>query len=73
MSKPAFKKESTQSVTDALIKALESADRMKNVVVIYETVDDLPDVSHGVIMTGERTVAETNWLLDIAKDWLMNC
>jgi len=70
-AKATFEKESTQSVTDVLIKALENADRMKTVIVIYETKDDEKN-SHGVIVQNNSTAAGTNWLLDIAKNWLMN-
>lgn len=66
----AFQKICESSVTEAIAKAMENADRMKQVVIIYETNDD-QDTSHGVICQGNITREKTNYLLDIAKEWVL--
>jgi len=57
------------SVTDVLIKAMERAATMKNVVVVYETIEG-EESSGGVLVNEESTVAQINWMIDQAKRWL---
>lgn len=61
----------TRNLTEAIAKAMEQADRIKRVIIIYETKDDEP-TSHGVIMPGDMTLAEANYLLDMAKRWALD-
>ena len=59
------------SVTDTLVRAMESAERMKHVIVLYETKDG--DDSPGGVMTQPNvTLAQMNYLLDLAKHWIFD-
>ena len=59
------------SVTETLMRAVEYADKMKFVVVLYETKDE-EESSGGVFTQDEVTFAQINWLLDRAKQWLLS-
>jgi hypothetical protein len=59
-----------RNVTEAIATAMEEADRIKTIVIIYETVDE--DSSEGGIITPEGITSPTlNWLLDQAKKWVL--
>lgn len=62
------------SVTDTLMKAMERADRMRTVVVIYDTTDEYEKesrVTEGVICQDDVKCSVINWMLDQAKRWLL--
>lgn len=58
-------------VTETLIRAVELADQMKTVIVIYETRDSEGHPG-GIIVQEDTTFAKVNWMLDTAKSWLIN-
>lgn len=60
-----------KTVTDTLARAMENADRMKNVIVLYETHDDA-DAPGGFFASEESTIALINYLLDLGKHWIFN-
>jgi len=63
-----------QSATDTLMKAMEKADRMRTVVVVYDTTDEFEKdtgITGGVIVQDETTVSSINWMIDQAKRWLL--
>lgn len=61
-----------QSVTDTLMRAMESADKMKQVIILYETHEDNTSASGGVFTQDDMTLAKINWLLDMGKQWLFS-
>lgn len=71
MSKePIFGRIQKSDVTEALMSALEEADRFKTVVILYETKEE-DNSPGGFIYNGNVTVAEINFLIDRFKSWLM--
>lgn len=63
--------ECQKSVTDTLMKAMEKADDMKQVIVIYETHEDNKSASGGIFTQDEMTLSKINWLLDMGKKWVI--
>jgi len=61
-----------KDVTDALAQAMENADRMKNVLIIWETSDDEKE-TYGFITNEELTVRDSNFMVDTFKSWLFDC
>lgn len=61
---------SGQSVEDVLIRAMEHADSMKHVCVVYETKDEI-DYPGGFFMQKDMTLSQVNWLLDLGKTWIL--
>ena len=59
-----------KSVTETLMRAIENADGMKHVIVLYETQHDNKASSGGIYTQDEMTLAQINWLLDMGKHWL---
>jgi hypothetical protein len=59
-----------KSVTDTLMSAMENAERMKHVIVLYETQHDNKRASGGIYTQDDMTLAQINWLLDMGKHWL---
>jgi len=53
-------------VTDTIARAMEHADEMKTVVILYETKDGV-GYPGGVIMQKDSTSSQVNWMLDLAK------
>jgi hypothetical protein len=63
-----------QSATDTLMKAMEKADRMRTVVVVYDTTDEFEKaegITGGVIVQDDTKVSSINWMIDQAKRWLL--
>lgn len=58
-----------KNVTECLAHAMENADKMKHVMVIYETHDDDPNPG-GWHSTEGMTIATMNYLLDLGKKWI---
>ncbi len=66
---------STTSATDVLMKAMEKAERMRTVVVVYDTTDEYEEehgVTGGVIAQEDTKVSAINWMIDQAKRWLLD-
>ena len=61
-----------KSVTDTLMRAMECAEEMKNVIVIYETHEDSHSASGGILTQEEVPLSKINWLLDLGKSWLFS-
>ena len=62
------------SVTDTLMRAMEKADRMRTVVVVYDTTDEYEKehgTTGGVIVQDDVKVSTINWMIDQAKRWLL--
>lgn len=62
------------SVTDTLMRAMEKADRMRTVVVVYDTTDEYEKehgLTGGVIVQDDTKVSVINWMIDQAKRWLL--
>jgi len=62
--------ECQKSVTDTLMKAMENADNMAHVIIIYETHEDNKTFSGGIYTQDDVTLARINWLLDCGKRWV---
>jgi hypothetical protein len=65
-----FKRINKSSVTEALMEALENADNMKHVFIVYETIDGNKDSSGGIIAQEDTTLGQLNYLLDKVKAWI---
>lgn len=61
-------------VTDTLIQAMEKSDRMKSVVVIYETTEEYEKAhegfNYGIFHNNNATVEKLNWMVNVAKNWM---
>lgn len=69
-----MKRIAANSASDALMRALEKAEDIDQVMVIYREKESAPEdaiVKYRVVCTNETTIAEMNYLVDIAKDWLL--
>ena len=66
-----LERKNSDTVTDTLMRAMEHAEDMKHVVVLYTSKDD---VSHpgGVFTQDDMTLSEMNWLLDLGKSWIFS-
>jgi hypothetical protein len=60
-----------KTITEALAKAMEQADRMKHVVVICETIES-DNSSHVIIATEQTSIAQINFMADIVKEWCLS-
>jgi hypothetical protein len=58
------------SVTETLAQAMEHAEEMKNVVVLYETKDEYAHPG-GMFTQKDMTLSTLNWLFDLGKSWLL--
>jgi hypothetical protein len=67
-----FTRENFADVTDTIAKAMENADKMKTVIIIYETYEDIKTSTGGVLTQDSASLSQMNWLIDMAKWWLMN-
>lgn len=68
----AFTRENFSDVTDTIAKAMENADKMKTVIIIYETYEDNKTSTGGVLTQENASLSQMNWLIDMAKWWLLN-
>lgn len=59
------------TVTECLARAMENADKMKNVIVLYESCEGDPSPG-GIMMNDDATLAMMNYLLDLAKSWIFS-
>lgn len=60
-----------KSVTDVLMRAMEHADSMKHVAVVYTTNDD-DDATGGFFAQDDIRMDELNWMLDLVKSWIFD-
>ena len=60
----------SKSVTDTLARAMENADKMRNVVVLYDTPEDC-DEPGGVFIQEDVAFSSILWLLEQAKKWII--
>lgn len=60
------------NVTDALMDAMEKANEMESVIILYH---NKPEAAKGIgmITNDDCSVARANFLVDAFKAWLMNC
>jgi hypothetical protein len=66
---PEMKRINCDSVTEALIRAMEYADKMKHVVILYESKEE-EDHPGGFFTQDDVTLANINFLLDKVKFWI---
>lgn len=70
-----FEKIAAKDITEALATAMERADKMRTVIVIYDTTEEYEKESggktHGVIINDDCTLSAANFLLDIGKKWVL--
>ena len=64
------KRIASKTVTDTLARAMENADRFKNVIIIAETHPG-DECSQLLFLDAECTLAATNYLVDILKQYLV--
>jgi hypothetical protein len=60
----------SKSVTDTIATAMENADKMKTVLIIYESKDG-EDVPGGILVQDDVSFSSLNWLVDQAKRWII--
>jgi hypothetical protein len=58
-----------ETVTDTIARAMENAEKMKSVVILYESVEGEKSAG-GIITQGNMTLATLNYLLDLGKRWI---
>jgi phenylpyruvate tautomerase PptA (4-oxalocrotonate tautomerase family) len=61
----------SKSVTDVLAKAMENADKMRTVVVIYDTPEDA-EYPGGIFVQEDTTLSSILWMLEQAKKWIVD-
>lgn len=54
----------TRDVTDTIAHAMEHADEMKTVVILYETKEGVEHPG-GMIIQEDITVSKVSWMLDV--------
>jgi len=71
-----MKRIATNDTTDALMAAMERAEIMEHVLILYQTKPEHGEENGGhnigAISSGELTTAGANWLVDVYKNWLMH-
>jgi len=60
----------SKSVTDVLVRAMENADKMRTVIVIYDTPEECESPG-GILLQDDTTFSSILWLLEQAKKWLI--
>lgn len=65
-----IKRLASKEVTDVLIDAMEHADDMAVVCVIYENKEECESAG-GMFMQSDTTLSHVNWMIDQAKRWLV--
>jgi hypothetical protein len=65
-----LRKIATKDVTEAIAKAMEHADDIQNIVILYETHEDNKITTGEVIVNDECTMSKMNFLLDLGKWWI---
>jgi len=67
-----MKRINKSSVTDSLLEALENAENMEHVIILYQNKKD-QESPMGFITTEDTEVATANYLVDSFKSWLFTC
>jgi hypothetical protein len=68
--KKPLQKLASKDVTDTLAMAMEHADRMKNILIIYETVDG-DEHGAGFMQNDELDLKSANYMCDIFKSYVL--
>ncbi len=58
------------SVTEALVDAMEKADEMEHVLILYQTKREY-DKNSGSFNDASLTINEANWIIDKFKYWML--
>lgn len=69
--KISFRRINHNTVTAALMDAMEHADTMQRVVILYDTKDG-EDHSGGIFAQEDMTLSQMNFMLDRAKHWIFD-
>jgi hypothetical protein len=64
-----MKRLTCSTVTDALMAAMEEADRMENVIILYDCKPDQENVS-GMFVNEGLDTKTVNYMIDCFKAWL---
>lgn len=70
-NKTTFNHTARKDVVEAIAEAMETADRMRHVIILYETIES-DESSGGIISDDEITLSKTNYLLDMGKKWIFS-
>jgi S-adenosylmethionine synthetase len=66
-----MQKIASKDVTETLARAMEHADRMKHVLIIYETKEG-EETSFGFFQNDELDVKTANYMNDVFKAWVLD-
>jgi hypothetical protein len=67
-----FKELAAEDVTETIATAMQKADVIKTILIVFEYKEDYEGgATHGVIIPDETTIAQANFLVDVAKRWLL--
>lgn len=58
-------------VTETIAAAMEHADQMEHVLIIYQNKEDT-EISHGFFQNDSMQVQTANYLCDVFKSWIIN-
>jgi hypothetical protein len=59
------------NASETLITALENAENMRHVLILYDTKDGV-DHDHGMFIDKEMDAGCMNYMLDVAKFWIFS-
>ena len=59
------------TATETLIQALENAEQMRHVLILYDTKEGA-DHDHGMFIDREMDAGCMNYMLDVAKHWIFS-
>lgn len=65
-----MEKIASKDVTDTLASAMERADRMKHVLIIYETKEG-EKATYGFVMNDEVDLKTANYMADVFKSYIL--
>lgn len=58
-------------VTETIASAMEHADKMEHVLIIYQNKEDA-EISYGFFQNDAMQVQTANYLCDVFKSWIIN-
>jgi hypothetical protein len=59
------------SVTEALMQAMERADDIDHIVILYEKKKEVEeDCPYGMFLDGQTDLRTMNYMLDVCKQWI---
>jgi hypothetical protein len=64
------KRTNFQDVTETLVRAMERAEEMEHVVVLYQAKESTGRTG-GIFTQNDVTLSQMNWLFDLGKAWLI--